>query len=327
MTMTTRPSGDPAVIDKILRDVKLPSLPDAAIRMLELCRDPGVSAQEIVRVIELDPSLSARLLKVANSSFFGQSGKIETLTRAAILLGNDYLKAVGLGFFLTQTWKDVQPDGFDFREFWRDSILRACLARQIASKIDYHPREQVFLAGMLADIGSLVMGVTFEGDYATTMGRFVGADNDRKDYEQKHFGVNHVDLGKAIAQKWSFPESIVCAIARHQDTPPMRADRDRTIVLWQITHFCLTVPFAQDRQTAQVCSQLRQLAIISLGLSFESLSELFSETVEQFNVLASVFSNLLPADVNVSDMMNTATEMLREVDQQATQQLAQIESE
>jgi HD-like signal output (HDOD) protein len=323
-------SNDPQnaeLIRRILSEVKLPSLPDAAARMLELCRDPSVSAQEIVRVIELDPSLSAKLLRVANSAYFGQPRSVDTLTRAAVLLGNEYLKAVALGFFVTQSWQDVQPESFAFREFWRDSVLRACLARQMAIKTDYHPREQTFLIGLLADIGSLVMAVHFGSEYSDRLANTSANLEDRRAVEQKAFGVNHVAIGEALARHWSFPEAICTAIGNRLESPPLSTSTDRCIVLWQISHFCTTVPFAHDRQTARVCRPLRQLAMIALGLSFETLSDIFIETVEQFNVLSSVFSSLLPANSDVASLMEEASNMLREIDAEAAGRVSVIASE
>ena len=88
--------------DLILDSVKVPSLPEAAMRLMSLCRDGQAGAAEVVRVVELDPALTARILKVANSAAFGQQRRIGTLSRAAVVLGNEALKVVALGFYLSR---------------------------------------------------------------------------------------------------------------------------------------------------------------------------------------------------------------------------------
>lgn len=299
------------LLDEIFQSVRIPSLPEAAANLLMLCRDEHVAASELVRVIELDPALAARLLKVANSSFFGQRARVCTLSRAAVVLGNDYLKAVALGYFVGTGWQHLDCPGFNIREFWRDSILRACLAGQLATASEYGHRELAFLVGLIEDIGSLILAVHFGGPYIETLNSFGRDLVKRRPIEQARFGTDHAQVTGALARRWEFPELLAGTLSRHCDPPPLAATKDADEGLWQIAHFCAAVPFSPDRQTAKVKESLRGLAISAFGLSFEGLSHLFTSVVEQYNTVSTVFSNLRPAACNPGLLMEEAAEWIR----------------
>lgn len=307
---------------RILESVKLPSLPEAAITLLSLCRDEHVGSDEIVRVVELDPALSARLLKVANSSYFGQQARVSTLTRAAVVLGNEYIKAVALGFYLSAGWEGMGFAGFNLREFWRDSILRACLARELARGSDFRPREQAFLCGMIGDIGTLVLGTHFAQLYLEILQTAREDFTARQEMEREAFGTDHAQVAETLAIRWQFPEALVVAMGKRCTPPPTARTKDPVEALWQIAHFCAAVPFSHDRQTARVQRSCRELAVSAFGLSFEGLSDIFSTTVEHFNSLQTVFSSLSPLPCDPDSMMNEAKLLMQTLDPETAQRTA-----
>lgn len=309
--MMTSAAGDhdeSRLVDDIFQSVRIPSLPEAAANLVMLCRDEHVSANELVRVIELDPALAAKVLGVANSSYFGQQHRVCTLTRAAVVLGNDYLKAVALGFFVGTGWQHLDCPGFNIRQFWRDCILRACLAGQIATASEYRHRELAFLVGLIEDIGSLILATHFGEPYIELLDSHGRDFAKRRPIERAKFGTDHAYVTGALAQRWGFPELLATNLGRQCDRPPLAATRDPSDGLWQIAHFCAAVPFSSDRQTAKVKDSLRSLAISAFGLSFEGLCQVFTSVVDQYNTVSTVFSNLSPADCNPELLMAEAAE-------------------
>lgn len=304
------------IAEGILDSVKIPSLPEAAVKLLSLCRDDQVSAGEIVGVVELDPALTTRVLKVANSAAFGQQHRVSTLTRAAVVLGNENLKVVALGFYLSAGWEGMGFAGLDIREFWRDSVIRACLARRLAACADYQPAQTAFLMGMIQDIGTLILGTHFGALYGESHAGVRGNNTRRKVVERAEFGTDAVEVAAALALRWKFPEPLVQSLGRQWTEPPFMRAADPDERLWQIAYFCASVPFAPDRQTARLNGQLRSLAFSALGLSWESMSEVFTDTVEQFNILRGVFSHLIPRGCQVALIMEQAAEFIRSCDVQ-----------
>ncbi len=300
--------------NEILDNVKIPSLPEAAAELLSLCRDEDTSAADLVEVIELDPALSARLLKVANGAFFGQRGKVSTLSRAIVVLGNEYVRIASLGFYVTNTMKNVVPNGFDMREFWRDSVLRACLARQLAQRLSSSLVEQAFLTGLLAEIGTLALSSHFGQKHAECLQRCRWDWDRRLTVERTALGVDHAELGRLLAERWDFPEVLSRVLGRHWDKPPMQKSADLEQQLWQVTYFCSVLPFSMDRQTVKVPDSLRLLALSAFGLSFEGLSAVFTETVEQFNAIQAVFTAVMPHECDAQAIMDEAAEMIAALD-------------
>lgn len=318
-------TGESAKAREILEQVRIPTLPEAAVNLLTLFRRGDlVGSTEIVRVVELDPALSARLLKVANSAYFGQQRKVGTLTRAAVVLGNENLKVVALGFYLSTGWQDFGAEGFDLREFWRDCILRACLARELSKSVHFEPRELAFLAAMLQDLGTLILATHFGANYVATLQAWEGDWMSRGEAERAAFGVDHAEVATALARQWNFPDALVTVISRHCMMPPYQATAHSEDQLWQICHFCAAVPFDSDRQTAKVSAGLRHLVTGALGLSFERLSDAFSDSVEQFNALRTVFGRLMPRELDVAGLMQEASVWIRTVGNEESARLAQL---
>jgi HD-like signal output (HDOD) protein len=302
------------VSDEILDAVNIPTLPEAAVKLLTICRDPFVGAAEIVRVVELDTALSARVLKIANSAAFGLKRRINTLTSAAVVLGNENLKVVALGFHLCKGWDSLGGEGFDVREFWRDSVVRACLARRLAQSVGYQPREEMFLLGMLQDIGTLIMGTHLGSAYRDVSSGFGDDANARCSIERSQFGTDHVMVASRLAERWDFPPNLAGAMTKQCVEPPCVRSTDPAELLWQVGYFCAMVPFSRDRQTAQVCGRLRNLSYGAFELSFEGLSDVFTDAVEQFNALRNVFSRVLGVECDVENMMAEAREFIEASD-------------
>jgi len=321
MTIDGAVDVNPHIADSILDSVQIPTLPEAALNLLILCRDPLVCSGDIVRVIELDAALSARLLKVANSSFFGQQHLVSTLTRAAVVLGNEHLKAAAMGFFLSKGWDNLVPSGFDHREFWRDNILRGCLGRQLAHATELHPAEQAFLIDVLGDVGTLVMVAYFGEPYMSVLNESRGNSICRCRLERETFHTDHASVVETLARRWHFPELLATALGRRCQEPPLTRSTDAATVLWQLSYFCAAVPFAPDRQTAKLKESLRTLALGAFGLSFEALCGVFTATVEQYNVLRNVFSNLSPAECNAEELLAGATAVMATLDPEITERV------
>lgn len=308
--------------NEILDNVKIPSLPEAASELISICKDAEASAADLVEVIELDPALTARLLKVANGAFFGQRGKVGTLSRAVVVLGNEYIRVAALGFYVTSTMKQVTPSGFDIREYWRDSVLRACLARQLANKLSNSPSEQAFVAGLLAEVGTLALASHFGQKYAECLQRCRWDWDRRLSVERSCLGVDHAEIGRLLAERWGFPDELIQAIGCHWNKPPMQKTVDTQQQLWQVAYFCSMLPFSMDRQTVKVPDSIRLLALSAFGLSFEGLASVFTETVEQFNAIQAVFTAVMPHECNAQAIMDEAAEMIAALEVENTEAIS-----
>src|SRR3954465_13537785 len=145
------------LVQKIRACPNLPSLPAIAVQVLELAQQAGVDIAEIARIISKDPALSSKILRTVNSSFYGRSQNVSTISHALVILGLQSVKTLVLGFSLVSNLSKNKSKGFKHIAYWRHRIFSATAARTIASKVGVVQQEEAFLSALLMDIGMLVL--------------------------------------------------------------------------------------------------------------------------------------------------------------------------
>src|SRR3954464_2948229 len=155
--------------DKLLQRIKqcpsLPSLPTIAMQVLDLAQKADVDIAEIARIISKDPALSGKILRTVNSSFYGRSQHVSTISHALVILGLQSVKTLVLGFSLVTNLTKNKTKGFKHLAYWKRSIFAATAARTIAAKIGVVQQEEAFLTALLMDIGMLVLDQVLAEQY------------------------------------------------------------------------------------------------------------------------------------------------------------------
>jgi putative nucleotidyltransferase with HDIG domain len=205
---------DPQKIIEKIDD--LPTLPRTVLKITELVNDPKSSAKELARVITDDQVLTARLLKLVNSSFYGFPQRISTVTGAIVLLGFDAIRNLLLttsvfDLFANRNRKKKQ----DQERFWDHSLGCAVGAKVIGNYLRHDKIEELFVAGLLHDIGKIVEMMFLPDEFSKVVAA-VNRDNilmTTAEYEV--LGYNHAEVGKLLAEKWNLPVKLVKVIAYH----------------------------------------------------------------------------------------------------------------
>ena len=197
---------------------ELPSLPEAYIRVTELLDAECSTAYQIGDALQTDPALNARILKLINSAYFGLRNPVTSISQAVTLLGREQLQQVLLGSVLSDVFKDFDITDFPLRDFWQHSIKTAIIARQLAMQnariIDH---EAFFTAGLLHDIGWLVIAKVNANAYRVITEISLASNRDMIEVEAEKLGVTHVDVGAALLRKWRIPDVIVQCLNKHHD--------------------------------------------------------------------------------------------------------------
>ena len=166
----TSQSGDTQVtqkkVEQLLRKATIPTLPIVAQKLVEVCQDDKSDFARFAEVIESDQGLASRILRIANSSYYGLRQKATTLERAIAALGIKYVKSISLGFHLATAIGKLATSGFDMQDFWRQSVLRGVLARELAGVYCPKYREEAFLIGLLQDCGIVLLLQVLGDEYA-----------------------------------------------------------------------------------------------------------------------------------------------------------------
>ena len=176
--------------------------------------------ERVADVIRHDPALCGKILKTVNSAFYGQSQTIGTISRAVVVLGLSAVKTLALGFSLVTNVKEVGDTGFDHVGYWRRSLYTATAARTLSQhlrSVRSVRREEAFIGGLLQDLGVVAMNQAFGGQYGQLV-RQAGADHaSLRGLEQEAFGMDHAEVGAALAEEWKLPPLLVAPIRYHEN--------------------------------------------------------------------------------------------------------------
>ncbi|HEY9187381.1 MAG TPA: HDOD domain-containing protein [Bacteroidota bacterium] len=213
---------------KIQSIIQLPALPAIAIEIINMVEDPRTSASMLGRVISKDQVLTAKVLKIANSPFYGFSRKIATIDFAIIVLGFDTLKEVVMSVSLISSLSKKLTREFNSRQFWDHSIACGVIARALARNHGYRVIGEVFIAGLLHDIGILIINQYLFNEYKEIVKLIKQEKISLEDAEMRVLGVTHGEIGSWLAEKWNFPGQLVDTIAFHHH--PIQSEQYREIV-------------------------------------------------------------------------------------------------
>lgn len=194
-----------------------------AIEVLALARNADVSLGDIAHVVSRDPALAARILRLANSSFFGATAKAGTVTQALVRLGLRASLSVVLGFSVVTEFSHAATQSPHMRCIWNMSLLSSVAAKIIEERTRGHFMEEAFTAALLQDLGMLAMITTVPEHYVDVL-NVVRDDSSVEvhEIEQSLLGTNHMDVGVYLLSMWNVPDSIVGPIGAHHSPDALR---------------------------------------------------------------------------------------------------------
>lgn len=211
---------------KVETTANLPSLPTVVTKIIETVDDPNSSTQRLNELIVQEPALAARMLRLANSAFFGRRSGMVSLPQCALVLGLNTVRSLALSASVHQMMSQAGVESFDPRQFWRHSLGTGVAGRVMARHCG-QDAEAAMSAGLVHDIGRLVLDVVVRAEYGAVLARIrEGADEAQS--ELKAFGATHAEVGGWLALKWKLPPSIIAAISCH-DRPESAPEEFRPL--------------------------------------------------------------------------------------------------
>jgi putative nucleotidyltransferase with HDIG domain len=197
-------------------DQDLPTIPIILSRLMHLSTSEDTSINEIVEVIKHDQALTTRILRVANSAYYSPREKVTTIDRALVILGFDRILALALSVSLINHFSPKSRcEGFELGLFWAHTIAVAVFSEILARQWDSIDPGDAFTAGILHDIGKLVMLIYFEEEFKQVLKKAADAKIDFFLAEMSELGVNHAFVASILLRHWDIPEILVGAIENH----------------------------------------------------------------------------------------------------------------
>jgi len=282
-----------SITDIIEREPRLPTLPVIAIEILDAVREDSSSFTSLAKVVSSDPGIAAKVLKVANSSFYGLSKKVSTIPQALSMLGLNVLKNIALGFVVVDSMKGSNHGSFDFDLFWRRAVT-AGVAAESVSRLIGSQSDESFVSGLLQDIGIVVMHFSFGsyGEYVLDEKKITGLP--MHVVEQNVFGFDHQELGMRLFEKWGFPESVIIPVQFHHHHHDAPEAYQTAATILHLGDRISSIYHGRNNPEAYrlVCKTLKQ----SCGVDEESTSRMIDSVAERCNDLFACF------DIRAADM-------------------------
>ena len=204
--------------DLIGRTVDLVSLPDIYVRLKAVVDDPESSMGDVADVVAGDPALTARLLKIANSPFFGFPARVATVTRAISLLGTQQIHDLVLATTVADAFSSMSTEIISMQDFWSHSIRCGLLSRRLAQECNVLDSERLFVEGLLHDLGHLIMYRSVPEASAAALRQSQQQARPLFLVERELIGCDSAQIGSTLMRNWHFPPGLIESV-RYQNEP------------------------------------------------------------------------------------------------------------
>ena len=271
--------------DKILKSVKeLPPMPQVVIKAQELIADSKADAKKIAGIIETDQSIATKVLKVANSSYYGMSGKISSISHASVVLGHEIL-----GEVVTLAGAEGILDGklpgygYDSKDLWKHSLAVAFGSKIIANLKNPDLAKEAHMAGLIHDVGKIILDCYIVEKKEEIESFLEKEEKTFLDAESQYFGFNHAQIASEVCKKWNFPESLNFAINYHH-RPGNSDGNELCYILHMADYIAILSGIGYDSD--DTLYELEEGTMNYLNITNEDVSEIVLKVTESVNKIS-----------------------------------------
>jgi len=276
-------------VRKFMRDFsEVATLPEVSMRIMQMMEDPDTEAKDLQDIFREDPALSSKLLKLANSPFYGFSRQVADVGRAIVLLGFNAVKALALSSSVGSMFAaDTQGEAFSPGQLWTHSLAVGVTARR-AFRLTSRPEgEAAFLAGVMHDLGLLLEHQCKPQPLAEAVESARSSGGSLLDAEQALLDTDHCELGRAVAEAWHFPAMLASAMGYHHS--PSEAPEDyrglaHALALGDVLSAQLDIGFAEVHPSEEVSARECE----AVGLDQAQFDGLRDSVAEEVNTVRAV---------------------------------------
>jgi len=326
-------SASETVLNEVFSSKDLPTLPLIASKLLVLTAQEEATLTDIAGLIAQDMALSAKILRVANSSFYSFPQQIASINQAVSILGMNAVRSLVLSFSFLAMGNKKRQTLFDFERFWERSLVEAVGARLILDQVANSDPEEAFTCGLLQNIGQLIYAVTLPAQYDDVLQKAriindagnVTSVHDEERLEQEALGISHAELGYEIAKSWGFPENLLFPIKFHHQPLAYRGGNHRCKQNIRAAYlagllsniFYSDEPERYHKQFRTEAKQLLGLKVLSINTVLKTIDGGIDQSARYFgikiNPVKSVAEILQEANLRLSLINLSYEEMNREL--------------
>ncbi|WP_173179110.1 HDOD domain-containing protein [Desulfosarcina ovata] len=269
-------------------DIKLPDAPTIISELNQVIADPLATSNDVAQVVSRSPSLAAMLLKIVNSAYYGFPSKIDRISRAVTIIGTKEISGLALGICVMQAFQDIPDDVMNMEAFIRHSLACGMVSRILAAQNNMAQTEQLFVSGLLHDVGKLILYKYYPEHAKACLGVGFSSDTSIFQAEKKILGLSHPQVATVLLKKWNLPGDLTANIVHHH--APGSAPDPKTAGIVHVADIIahgLAIGSSGERSVPHFdCSVLGQVV-----KSKESIKMVFRQIVHQFGPMDAIFSN------------------------------------
>jgi HD-like signal output (HDOD) protein len=294
------------ILKRIESGYSLPSLSPVALKLVEMASDERSSVDDLVKIIEKDPPLALRLLKLANSAFFASLQPSTTLKQAVIKIGFQRLRIMALSISLRDTFPMGKIGPLDYEKFWRTSLYRAIIAKSIAEHLKKVNPEEAFISALLMEIGLLIFFDIFIKGKDETVTIELEPLDDLLLWEKEKYGSDHREVGAVALKHWHFPENIIACQTFHPKSAMMEECLPLQVKVCALAGSLSGILFHGTGEFHHIYRD----ADVYLGLNQEIINDILIKTFEQVDEIGRNLLVELNREKDLLMIMENANEAL-----------------
>ena len=302
----------PDLLQRIKNCKTLPAIPALPLQVLQMCRSEDADIKKMGDLISKDPTFVAKVLNVANSSFYGGARhKVTTVTQAITLLGMNSVATLAFCFSLYRDLSRHGGKGFDHVQYWRRSLLASVSGRVLGTWARIVDVEEIFLAALLQDIGVLVLSETHPELYGDLITQANRNHSRLRELEQEHLGSDHTEVGAWLAENWQLPELLQVAIRCSHDSLEIEVPEEFLQVVKCVAFTGRLADVWCDPETEQAVREVVTGAQEGLGMNLTHLEESLDKVTQGFLEMSGIFQIDLGNPQEIQETLDKAKEIMR----------------
>ena len=295
------------LLQRILESDELPTLPIVASQLITLTAKEDTTLADIGELVSQDISLSAKILKVSNSAFYSFPQQIGSIKQAVSILGMNAVRSLVLSFsFLTMKAGKVESR-FNFEKFWEKSLASAVAAKLILEHVKGADTEEVFVSGLLQNLGELILARSFPEEYDKVLKVIEENKQETFSAEEAVFGINHTLVGIEVAKSWGFPEVLLIPLQYHHhpnEYTGQNATIRSTVRAVYLADILVNILFSDKPEVYH--KQFRKEAGKLLGLTAESIETILEKVHLKVKEAGAYFNLTIKTTKSVQEILQEA---------------------
>ncbi len=295
------------ILEIVLNSGELPTLPTVASKLVSLTSREDTTLSDIAELVSRDISLSTKILKVSNSAFYSLSQQIGSIQQAVSILGTNAVSSLVLSFSFLSIQSGKKKSQFNFEQFWQRSLASAVASKLILEKVKGADTEEIFISGLLQNLGELIFARTFSKEYDKVLLAVNESQYDTIVTEESILGVNHCFIGYEVAKNWGFPQVLLLPILYHHAPGEYKGDDNKIRQTTNAVYLSdLLINILYSEKPEDYHKQFRKEARKLLNLTPTDIEAILSDVHHQVDHVGKYFGIKIKNTKSIQEILQEA---------------------